>query len=448
MSTVFYGHPGARGSALARLGSWRRPAHLGWTVGRPKGRLRAIRGQPRILRGAAVASGLRCRQTGAGTVYSSNMRQMFRHAAAELARRPPGNVACLDFLRSLAILLVLSCHVGALFPGASAVQHIAPVTAGWTGVDLFFVLSGFLIGRQLWKELSGGSIRVGRFLLRRGLRIWPLYFSFVLVVWAGVALAGRPAAAGWSDLLCVSNYFHHLLDGGWSLSTEEQFYVLAPVALYVASRRLPARSLVWIPAGCLLALPVVRWAMIGASTSNAAFQRIYQPLFTHADGLAVGVSLAWASVYRPAVLQRSKAGPNLLLLGSGVVVFLLFHRFGAHVLTFTAWAFLYGSLVWAMLRGLADRATGWTGFYVLSRLSYGIYLNHMYLLKFVVPPIESRLGGGMLAFGAGWTAGLALSLAVAFVTFALIELPFLGMRERWLQGTGNSSRTVATRAAL
>ncbi len=361
-----------------------------------------------------------------------------------MATRGAGNVPCLDFLRSGAILLVLSFHVSELFPPGSLVKRITPATAGWTGVDLFFVLSGYLIGRQLWKELaSDGSIRIGRFLLRRGLRIWPLYFFFVFTVWAGVIMAHRPAGGGWSDLFCVSNYFHHLVEGGWSLSTEEQFYLLAPVALYVASRRLPARSLIWVPVGSLLALPVVRWALIGGDTSRAAFQVIYRPLYTHADGLAAGVCLAWASVYRPSLLRRSSPGANALLVLAALVAFLVLHQAGAHVLIFTAWATLYGGITWAMLRGLEARATRWSGFYVLSRLSFGIYLNHMYLVQWVVPPIQARLGEGLLAFGSGWAVSLCLAVLVAFVTFALIELPFLQYRERWLKRSGKAHMQAA-----
>ena len=103
---------------------------------------------------------------------------------------------------------------------------------GWTGVDLFFVLSGLLIGTQLWRELDRtGDIRVGRFLLRRGLRIWPLYTSLVVSIFGEVVFLGRDGSGLWSDAAYLSNYFHCQIGGSWSLSTEEQFYILAPISL-------------------------------------------------------------------------------------------------------------------------------------------------------------------------------------------------------------------------
>src|SRR5438874_2060458 len=78
-------------------------------------------------------------------------RNPFRNARLDLKESPPGNLPCLDVLRSAAILLVLNLHVGEFF--SSRVRNLPFVFYGWSGVDLFFVLSGFLIGEQLWKEL-------------------------------------------------------------------------------------------------------------------------------------------------------------------------------------------------------------------------------------------------------------------------------------------------------
>src|SRR5262245_22092605 len=100
--------------------------------------------------------------------------------ARSLGSRPRGNLPGLDCLRSLAILFVISSHFAgeyAVFPHDPMWFKFPLFLFGWAGVDLFFVLSGYLIGGQLWRELSrDGSIRIGDFLLRRGMRIWPLYF--------------------------------------------------------------------------------------------------------------------------------------------------------------------------------------------------------------------------------------------------------------------------------
>ena len=180
----------------------------------------------------------------------------FQIAVRDLRHRPASNIPSLDMLRSAAILLVLSLHVGEFFP--TRIQHLPFVYYGWSGVDLFFVLSGFLIGGQLWKQLYlQGNIEIGRFILRRGYRIWPLYYAFILVVGGFTLAAGKPVSGFLVDIFCVSNYFHHKIAGGWSLSTEEQFYIAVPVLLYLGSRLLPTRALVLLPVLWLLAAPVM-----------------------------------------------------------------------------------------------------------------------------------------------------------------------------------------------
>jgi peptidoglycan/LPS O-acetylase OafA/YrhL len=157
-------------------------------------------------------------RVGVTTTFSS-----VRDGLDDLIHPPATNVAALDVLRSAAILLVFTGHFVGVFQTSPAVRNFPVFRWGWTGVDLFFVLSGLLIGSQLWKELDrNGRIHVGHFLLRRGLRIWPLYYSFVILAAAGVFF-GKNISVIWSDALFLSNYFPGRVSGGWSLSTEEQF---------------------------------------------------------------------------------------------------------------------------------------------------------------------------------------------------------------------------------
>lgn len=145
-----------------------------------------------------------------------------------VSRIPP-----LDVLRSLAVLLVMIAHTDAACVqagNATFLRKVPFVSGGWMGVDLFFVLSGFLIGGQIWRELKRESaINVSRFIVRRGYRIWPLYFFMFAVC----LLAGRTTwSHWWSDLVFLTNYTNHgVVMGSWSLCTEEQFYILAPTRL-------------------------------------------------------------------------------------------------------------------------------------------------------------------------------------------------------------------------
>ena len=248
----------------------------------------------------------------------SSWKNPFAAALRDLSQRPRGNTPSLDVLRSVAILLVLSLHVGEFF--SPSIQKLPFVYYGWSGVDLFFVLSGYLIGGQLWKELDRrGSIDVGRFLLRRGFRIWPLYYAFILIVGGLALLRGEPMRAFLADIFNVSNYFHHRIAGGWSLSTEEQFYILVPALLWAASRVLPHRWLVALPALWLLLLPLFRWLAVRHAPASEVRALTYFPFHTHSDGLAVGLILGWIAVHKPGWM-RTRMLWNIALLVAGVAV--------------------------------------------------------------------------------------------------------------------------------
>jgi len=238
---------------------------------------------------------------------------------------PPGTFPSLDALRTAAIVLVIGNHLAVggseLVPSSS--WSLVLFRYGWTGVDLFFVLSGFFIGRQLQRELQRtGTVQVPRFLLRRGLRIWPLYFAWV----AFVALALGKRHGLWPDLVFLSNYAQGQVSGGWSLSTEEQFYLIVPLLLLAVQRLLGRRGQAWVPLGLLALMPVVR-AVTLHGAGEARFDRIYGPIHTHCDGLLVGLFLAWASVKHPHSLSpkhptrgggRSSPSPADLPCGSSI----------------------------------------------------------------------------------------------------------------------------------
>ena len=354
---------------------------------------------------------------------------------------PVGNLPALDVLRSLAILLVFSGHFAAEFhlpPGMGG----APVYYSWTGVDLFFVLSGFLIGLQLWKELKRtGTIRVGEFLLRRGFRIWPLYFSLAALLLLEVIFFGRPVSGLLADVTFLSNYFHCQIGGGWSLSTEEQFYIITPVCLYFLARKVDAGWLWMVPAaGLTITIACRIWVVSHSPLPLRALQQVlYFPIHTHCDGLFSGLFLAWLTVFRPRVLAslRSALGCALAMAVTGVLLYAV----NRLLFNFTALALIFGG---ATLLGSdisrTPRFLAWRGFYIVSRLSYGLYLNHFGLLprlEVVLGRFHPEQGGLTLWFCYGMS--LFCCLAFAAFTFSLIEYPFLALRARWLTGMRDRS---------
>jgi len=346
----------------------------------------------------------------------------------------PGTFPSLDAFRTAAIVLVIGNHLAV---GAS---ELAPSTAwsftlfryGWTGVDLFFVLSGFLIGRQLQRELQRtGSVSVPRFLLRRGLRIWPLYFTWV----AFLALALGKWRGLWPDLVFLSNYVQGRVSGGWSLSTEEQFYLAVPLLLLGVERVFGPRGQAWVPLGLLVLMPVVR-AVTLHWMGEAGFDRIYGPIHTHCDGLLVGLFLAWVSVKRPAALSPEQAHPwrwpVLAILGGFVL-----REIDRPLFSFSGLGLVYGGIVTLGLRAgpRVRHLTAWRGFHVLSRLSFGMYLNHFEVLPRILPgttrALVPVLGSGPLLAAVAFLVAVLSSALVASVTFVLIEDPFLALRDRW-----------------
>lgn len=356
---------------------------------------------------------------------------------------PPANQnPALDALRSLAVLLVVACHVGqdwAKVFGTNDFAAFPLVRHGWSGVDLFFVLSGYLIGRQLLRELrDSNDLRVGRFLLRRGLRIWPLYFATIFAVLAFDPVR-RATGDWWTDLLFLTNYIPPgMIDGGWSLCVEEQFYLLAPF-LFLGMARLkliPPVGERAVLLGLLTALPLVRawiWADIlrqGLENSPSPWQwRLYLPIHTHCDGLIVGLLLAHLEIYPPKGRWTRWLNSPLLVPLAGLLL-ILGCRLHEQLFNFTGLALLFGSMACLAVR-FREPWPGWAArpVFVLSRLSYGMYLNHPYLVSPVVDAVGTA-AEGVLGTSLAFVLVVPLSMVVATVTFAVVERPFLQLRER------------------
>jgi peptidoglycan/LPS O-acetylase OafA/YrhL len=363
---------------------------------------------------------------------------------SELASRPKGQVPALDVLRSIAVLLVILVHTRGLYVEQlgqkSAVTSSVLARFGWSGVDLFFVLSGFLIGKQLWRELATtGTIDVKRFVLRRGFRIWPLYYGFCLFTLLFTARAIFPFERWWQDFTFTSNYFHEeLVRGSWSLATEEQFYILTPALLLAGSHLLGSlRAYRKYLVGVLVLLPLLRaltwWRLTGSfSHHDSALWtlRIYLPFHLHADTLVMGLILSNLAVDREDDGAALRASRWILPLGALVCLPLV--ALQREVFSFTEIALLFGACARFAISPASTRVPllGSRFFYVISRLSFGMYLNHRYfesaVLDFVTGHVPPESPG--LQFVAVYLALAAVSALFATVTFCLVEHPFLALR--------------------
>lgn len=366
----------------------------------------------------------------------------------------------LDHLRVLAITLVLLLHYRFRqeLPEPLAAPGISQfVWFGWSGVDLFFVLSGYLIGDRLLAEMDRtGSIRLSRFWLGRALRILPAYLA-VLAVYFGYYSINEDGhlAPLWRYLTFTHNLPPgdptHSFAQAWSLGVEWHFYLLLPVLLLLLSRAGSLPRLGWallaVVAFCLVAR-YLAWSelvdpLVGRARRTALSVQIYLPTYTRLDGVAVGVAIAALFRYRPALRDRITAHGNALLAVGLLALILCCRMYGGvfdssralhsgpiSVLGLTLVALAYGVIVIGALSP-GSVLHRWRS-PVTARLaawSYAIYLVHM---------IAFRLGGQILAPKLGLTAigtfltcfALAVGLG-AFLHYA-VERPFLEFRGRLL----------------
>jgi peptidoglycan/LPS O-acetylase OafA/YrhL len=370
---------------------------------------------------------------------------LFSGSIAELLHPPAGQIPFLDGLRAIAVLLVISAHLTGKFVdlhGTNTYARLPFVKDGAVGVDLFFVLSGFFIGSQLWKELRNrGTVDVGRFILRRGFRIWPLYyFTYLCVLGAWLAFGHQaPPGYGWSDLVFITNFHSRgLVMGSWSLCTEEQFYIVTPLALYFFAHHLRliknCRPWLWV---LLFSVPLIR-TFIWIHNTGGFFQHsrevwmssIYFGSLTHCDGLIMGMIIAnfWVTREKPTF----RFANPWALVAISLAFMIVLHLIQKEIFQFTISALVFGSFVWL---GIQRHLPIFNSriFYWISRLSYGMYLNHEYMCPWMARVLPSRL-----PFTAQFPAltnviGFAIvslcSALIALVTFCLVEHPFLQMRK-------------------
>ena len=239
----------------------------------------------------------------------------------------------LDFLRGVAILLVFGRHLELTRPsGAVGVFAEIWFRIGWLGVDLFFVLSGFLIGGLLISEFEKhGRINVARFLVRRGLKIYPLYFIFLayLLLWptAKALLRGgnvldtfwQQWSGVWPNLLFLQNYVGHSSAGHlWTLAVEEHFYLLLPFVLAALVARGRIRLLLPI---CLAAVPVVLILRCLSVWTSDAFSLTMSATHLRLDALLFGVGIRAVAQYFPEHFAAARRRRTLLVM-AGVLLWL------------------------------------------------------------------------------------------------------------------------------
>ncbi len=350
---------------------------------------------------------------------------------------PIPHIAELDGMRGIASLLVFCHHLtnfdgsGGQVPGLLLLSRI--FVYGRYGVDIFFVLSGFLITSIIFQERGQRSF-YRAFYARRVLRILPLYLLIL-----GVILAVVPHSAGFvllaalfmANLPAASQFA--ITTPFWTLAVEEQFYLLWPVAARRLSLRLVERIALALAGVCFLLRLV--FALKGHHN--------YQLTFLHCDGLALGAVLACRFRARQREESHERLDDRLLrdMSGGGMALMIFGGLLPSTVawlpfaddLTLTGVTLLSCGVIGLLIAHRGASAIGWLRSPVLrffGSISYGFYLVHVFIMQ-----IYDAVYGPPRAFDAAGIAVrfavvLAMSLAVSVFLRYAVELPALSLRHR------------------
>jgi peptidoglycan/LPS O-acetylase OafA/YrhL len=361
--------------------------------------------------------------------------------------------------RVFAIVSVVQYHVTWIFAEERLPMNTSFVEGSlrlFFGMDLFFLLSGFLIGAILLRSLeTTGTLDLGRFYVRRIFRTFPPYYVVFAYLALTTALSAGQRANIPYELLYATNFVppergEVVMFWGWSLALEEQFYLVVPALFWVLHRLKSDRSrIALLVALALGALGRRLWMLfrMGPWTDAALYGRLYFRTPTRYDAIVWGVLLAliyqrWGSRIRTAL--RDPANRAALAIPSLGLLWLICtpDLFGADKVQLVR-VFSWGTLTSAMYYGfvlLLLQGEGWIAsvlgaqvFRRIATLGYGVYLVHIPLCYGMLVPMARAMLKHHVPMLVVWPSALAAvllaSFVIAYVLHVLIEKPSLRLRQ-------------------
>ena len=408
----------------------------------------------------------------------------FKENFQSIYQRRATNFAPIDGIRALSILLVLVYHTFLVYDLSNPHETVASILEklGWAwtwawngdkGVDVFFVMSGFLISGILLRQHSKeGHLNLKNFYIRRYLRLTPAYYFMLTVYWL---LSATNSEMIWANYLYVNNfipYEHQAAAWTWSLAVEEQFYFIYPLILFAILKwsKSPGFVLVWlffisiaVNTGIVLMDDMIRTTPSSAIYTNDAFYHhfitvLYDNLHTRFGGLVVGCLAAYAMHFHKDKLTQvanSALGIALTVLGLSLIAFfMVFPAFSPaydsyqtmHILYYifnhTLFAVGVGILIIAMLlqqswlANIFRKFFSLTFWYPIASLSYSLYLIHLVVMILVIPAMvnltltmpEQYNWSMSEVLLYGFIVSSILSFAIATLMYLFIEKPVMNLR--------------------
>ena len=383
--------------------------------------------------------------------WAMTARKLMR--LAEFPRDLPANVPTLDGIRGTAVLIVIASHLPVLLRYQSVTPwHLLNrlLSGGFLGVDIFFVLSGFLITSLLLKEHSNNlQINLSHFYARRARRLLPALYLLLVVDFA-ISVVEKSSLTGqwnetWTSILYLNNWYYVLpwlrhgstnfesnLGHLWSLAVEEQFYLLWPMVLILLLKF--RRSKVVVPIFIALFIVAVVLHRTVLWHDHVSWMVILIRTDARLDSLLVGALLAFffrhVDVHKTVLKWLAYAALPLFIMsayqGPSSPIF---YSSGFTLVAFAVFVMILASIeqAWIVSRVLEQ---SWLRF--IGRISYGLYLWHfvvfMFLSKhFFVGPRIFRI-----------IVGLSITLAITLMSWYVVEQPALRLKNRRFQKFSHS----------
>jgi peptidoglycan/LPS O-acetylase OafA/YrhL len=387
-------------------------------------------------------------------------------APAKAIRKEISRIPVLDGVRGIAILIVLLFHFAGPGSGSGFLEKglFEVIRAGWIGVDLFFVLSGFLITRILY-ESKGSAFYFRNFYMRRSLRIFPLYYGLLILFFVLLPLV-RPlsspamiqAKANQLWLFTYTSNFRYPfkqfgpLTHFWSLAVEEQFYLIWPLVIFFSPRRLAMK----ICAGCIIGAFILRTTCVLAGVSPHLIY-VYTPL--RMDTLAIGAFIALMSEGPEGIMPLMRVA-RWIVPSALILLFVLFWQSSlkaidplVQTLGFTIIGLFFGSLLVLLMGGNQAspvlRCLDNSFLRCFGKYSYCLYLIHLPLhpllykvFSFPSLNLQGRFHSELLALAPFLVLGTATSLLISILIWNLYEKHFLTLKKHFDYSLKPTPQTV------
>jgi peptidoglycan/LPS O-acetylase OafA/YrhL len=348
-------------------------------------------------------------------------------------------VDSIDNLRGVAILMVILYHVHAWLPGFTKLPswYMFPISLGFSGVDLFFVLSGFsLYYAWLRQEQATGEVAVKKYYWRRFWRIYPPYLIAFIIPWLPV-LFTTPAEAVkealWHIFL-LHNYSELFFYGAngplWSIAVEAQFYILFPLIVLLMKR--------WgvfpvVVIGIVIGL--IYRTGVSIYFDDLTYRQVPKPYLqgfwlARIPNFLLGILLAyhWSNLTEPKKFNSSR-GLLVFLLGIIILaltwVFIYYFRHASMIFREVGFALGYVLIVYGALQGALKSIFSARWLLFSGKISYSLYLTHAPIILFLGNYIRKISGEiSLIPAFLAMIASIFISYSIAYLFYRWIETPF------------------------